>query len=115
MDIGSLQSIFLGFFLSGILGAMIGIDKDIGKHKKSLIGKAPSDFQFGSVRTFALIALFGALMTWIDYLLGTDYVFVISGLFLTAFLVGTHYVYSVFKNAEISPATEFIVLLTYFI
>lgn len=78
MDISSLQNIFLGFLLSGVLGAMVGIDKDIGKHKKPLMGKAPSDFQFGSIRSFSLIALFGALMTWVDYLLGTTYVFIIA-------------------------------------
>jgi uncharacterized membrane protein (DUF4010 family) len=54
-------------------------------------------------------------MTWLDNYIGTEYIFIISGLFLTAFLVGTHYIYSVFKNDEISPATEFIALLTYFV
>jgi uncharacterized membrane protein YhiD involved in acid resistance len=39
MDISTLQNIFIGFLLSGVLGALIGIDKDIGKHKKISILK----------------------------------------------------------------------------
>jgi len=115
MDISTLQNLLFGFMLSGVLGGLIGIDKDIGKHKKSLIGPSSSDYQFGSIRSFALIAILGSLMTWLDTYLSTTPIFILSGLFLVAFLVGTHYIYSVFKNAEISPATEFIAILTYFV
>lgn len=114
MDILWLQSIFLGFLLSWVLWGLIGIDKDIGKGTLPK-SKITADFKFGSVRSFSLIAIFGSLMTWIDALVGTDYIFILSGLLLIFFIVGAQYIYSVFKNSEISPATEFIALLTYFV
>ena len=115
MDISTLQNIFLGFLLSWILWGLIGIDKDIGKHKKTLLGRSTKEAWFGSIRSFALIALLGSLMTWIDGLLETRFVFILAGLVMTAFFVGTHYVHSVFKNEDISPGTELVVLLTYFV
>jgi uncharacterized membrane protein YwaF len=40
--------------------------------------KGSSDLEFGSIRSFALIAIFGALMTWFDAYLGTEYIFIIA-------------------------------------
>jgi len=118
MDISTLQNIFLWFLLSGALWALIGIDKDIGKHKKTLVDKiknTPTDIEFGSVRTFALIAIFWALMTWFDAYLVTDYIFIISGLVLITILVSIYFSYSVFKEKALSPATEIVSFLTYFV
>lgn len=118
MDISTLQNIFLWFILSGILWALIGIDKDIGKHKKWLVEKmtlASTDLQFGSIRAFALIAIFGALMTWFDAYLETQYIFILAGLLLVTILVTIYYSYSVFKNKELSPASELVSFLTYFV
>ena len=78
-------------------------------HKKSL------GYSFWSIRTFSLIAIFGGLMTWVDALLGQEYIFVLIGLLLVAALVMVHYSHSVFKEKEISPVSEMIAILTYFI
>ncbi len=115
MDISTLQNIFLGFLLSGVLWALIWIDKDIVKHKRSLLSKTRSDAQFWSIRSFALIAIFGSLMTWFDSYLQTEYVFILAGLMITTILISTYYIYSVFKEKAISPATEFVAFLTYFV
>lgn len=118
MDISTLQNIFLWFILSWVLWALIGIDKDIGKHKQWLVEKmtkGSSDLEFGSIRSFALIAIFGALMTWFDAYLGTEYIFIIAWLFLVTILVTIYYSYSVFKNKELSPASELVSFLTYFV
>ncbi len=118
MDITTLQNIFLWFLLSGALWALIGIDKDIGKHKKTFVDKiknTPTDIEFGSVRTFALIAIFWALMTWLDAYLVTDYIFIIVGLILITILVSIYFSYSVFKEKALSPATEIVSFLTYFV
>jgi uncharacterized membrane protein (DUF4010 family) len=106
--------VFLGFLLSSILWGLIGIDKDIGK-KILPQSRVTTDFKFGSIRSFSLIAIFGSMMTWVDRIIGTEYIFILCGLLLIAFIVGAQYIYSVFENAEISPATEFIALLTYFV
>jgi len=99
-----------------VLGAIIGIDKDIGKQKKSLLGKShDSGQQFGGIRTFGLIALFGSMMTWLDAYFTTSYIFIISGLFLITIIVSIYYSFSVFKNKALSPATEIIAFLTYFV
>lgn len=115
MDISTLQSIFLWFLMSGVLWALIGIDKDIVKHKKSLLSKTPSDTQFWSIRSFSLIAIFGSLMTWIDSYLATDFIFILAWLCIVTFFIGTYYIYGVFRAKSISPATEFVGLLTYFV
>jgi uncharacterized membrane protein (DUF4010 family) len=117
MDISTLQNIFIGFLLSGVLGALIGIDKDIGKHKKISILKwsSSSDWEFGSIRTYALIAILGALMTWFDMYLETWDIFILSGLVSTTILVSVYYSYSVFKEKAFSPATELVSFLTYFV
>ena len=115
MDISTLQNIFLWFLLSGVLWALIGIDKDIVKHKRSLLSKSPSDAQFGSIRTFALISIFGSLMTWFDSYLETEYIFILAGLAITTILITIYYSYSVYREKSISPATEFVGFLTYFV
>jgi len=107
--------LFLSFLLTWVLWGLIGIDKDIGKHRKPLLKSKSLDYNFGSIRSFALISLLWALMTWIDVLLGGKYIFILTGLLLVAGLVAVHYIHSVFKNTEISPATELVSLLTYFI
>lgn len=119
MDISTLQNIFLWFILSWALWALIGIDKDIGKHKKSWIvekmTKTSTDLEFWSIRSFALIAIFWALMTWFDTYLWTNYIFIISWLFLITILVTIYYTFSVFKDKALSPATELVSFLTYFV
>lgn len=118
MDISTLQNIFLWFLLSGVLGALIGIDKDIGKHKQWLMQKmtkGSTDVEFWSIRSFALIAILGALMTWFDTYLGTQYIFIISWLVLLIILVSIYYSFSVFKEKALSPASELVSFLTYFV
>lgn len=118
MDIWSLQSIFLWFILSWVLWALIWVDKDIWKHKKSLtekISKTSTDLEFGSIRSFALIAILWALMTWFDTYMWTSYIFIIAGLLLVSVLITIYYIYSVFKDKAFSPATELVSFLTYFV
>lgn len=115
MNLQILQSLFFGLLITGVLGALIGIDKDIGKHKKSLLTKKDLDYNFWSIRTFSLIAIFGALMTQVDIILGGWYVFILTGLLLCFLLVLVHYIHSVFKQTQISPATELVAILSYFI
>ena len=115
MDISTLQNIFLGFLLSWVLGALIGMDKDIVKHKRSLLSKVRSDTQFWSIRSFSLIAIFGSLMTWFDAYMSTEFIFILAGLIITTILISIYYAYSVFQEKAISPATEFVWFLTYFV
>jgi len=115
MDLQTLQNLFLWLLLSWVLGWLIGIDKDIGKGTKRTLRKTQADMHFGSIRSFALISIFGALMTQVDSIMDSWYIFLLSGLIITVILVAIHYAHSVFKNTEISPATEIIAILTYFI
>lgn len=54
-------------------------------------------------------------MTWFDAYFGADYVFIISGLVLITILVSIYFSYSVFKEKALSPATEIVSFLTYFV
>lgn len=56
------QSIFIGFLLSLLLGALIGIERELPRR-----GTKPGGANdFGGIRTYASIAFFGAIMTWLD-------------------------------------------------
>jgi len=81
-----------------------------------LLGKASdSGQQFGGIRTFGLIALYGSMMTWLDAYFASNYIFIIAGLALITLIVSIYYSFSVFKNKALSPATEIIAFLTYFV
>jgi len=54
-------------------------------------------------------------MTWFDAYLQTGYIFILAGLCLITILVTIYYSYSVFRNKELSPASELVSFLTYFV
>lgn len=117
MEVQTLQNLLFGLLLSGVLWWMIGIDKDIDEHSSipKTRWKKDLDYNFWSVRSFALISIFWAMMLYIDVILHSWFLFQVLGFVIISVFVGIHYINSVFKNKDISPATEFVAILTYFI
>ena len=105
---------FLG--LSFVLGAFVGIQKDIPLTSKGIFfwKKNQLNDDFAGIRSFWLIALFGAIMQFLDQIFGTLVVFTLWGFILTAFFINIDYIYSVFKREKHSPASELSSVLVYF-
>ena len=62
------HSVFLGFLLALSLGALIGIERELPRRGTKPGGAS----DLGGIRTYASIAFFGAIMTWLDHTLGSQ-------------------------------------------
>lgn len=103
-------SIFTGFLLAIILGALIGVEREMPHHGTKTDGAVG----FGGIRTYASIAFFGALMAWFDGATGSN-LWVLFGSILSAILILASYIYSSFMRGQMGATSEYAALITYFI
>lgn len=69
----SLPELAFLFLISFVLGAFVGIQKDV-LGNLGLVGtlsKKQTSNDFAGIRSFGLVAFFGALMQYIDQILGS--------------------------------------------
>ncbi len=106
------QSLFFSFLLATALGALIGTEREM-----PWSGTKPGGATgFGGIRSYALLALLGALMTWLDSTMAADnHVWKISGFITSGFIVLIGYAYSSFSQHRMGVTSEFAALLTYII
>lgn len=104
------QTVFFGLFLAGLLGGLIGIERET-PHSKTTENHV---VRFGWIRSYALIGLFGALCTWIDLLQDTN-IWMILGWVLSGIFVAISYVYASFRKDYIGITSEYAALLVYLV
>lgn len=105
------NSLLLSFWISAVLGALVWMEKDI-PNKKSLLGGSVDFFWW--IRAHTMISVLWAMCVFLDQInksfLFTPLWFIVVGLFISI-----PYIYSVFKKWEVSFASEYGALLTYFL
>jgi uncharacterized membrane protein (DUF4010 family) len=105
------QSIFWAFLLATALGALIGTEREM-PWNGSKVGWASG---FGGIRSYALLALLGAMANWMDSVMGTGNLWKMCGFIISSILVVVGYWYSSFHQHRMGVTSEFAALLTYFI
>lgn len=103
-------SLFFQFLLAMILGALIGIEREMPT-------KNDTDHHTSSevvgTRSYAIIGFFGALMAWADMYYGNGETWKIFGFTIVAIFIGISYVYTTFQRHQIGIVSEFAGLLAY--
>ena len=102
-------SVFVSFLLALALGALVGIEREM-PHAGTKVGWA---VWFWGIRTYASIAFFGALMTWLDSAFATN-LWVLLGSILSGILIFASYLYSAFRQNQMGATSEYAALITYF-
>jgi uncharacterized membrane protein (DUF4010 family) len=102
------QVIFWNFILATALGALIGIEREMPR-SQTQVGWAHG---FGGIRSYALLALLGAIMSWMDTMAHTQF-WTIIGILISAIFVVAAYVYSSFRRDLMGVTSEYAALLTY--
>lgn len=70
---------------------------------------------FGGIRSYALLALLGAIMTWLDTISGSGHLWKMTGFIASGLIVLAGYMYSSFYQHRMGVTSEFAALLTYVI
>lgn len=99
--------IILYFFISILLWGIIWLERDAPQKKKGA-----DDYSFGGIRTFALVALFGSIVTSLSLYIGS-LTLVFLSLFILSLFILVSYIYSAFKGWYTGITTEVTMLLTY--
>lgn len=102
--------LFWHFILAGLLGALIGAEREMpasGRVKWGATG-------IGWVRSYALMAIMGALMTWLDISLKVD-IWKIVWFFVSAVFLIVSYVYASFQQDRMGVTSEYAAFITYLI
>lgn len=63
------QVLFWNFVLAIALGALIGTEREM---PRAAIAKTNGNGGFGGIRSYALLALLGAMATWLDIIFSSD-------------------------------------------
>jgi uncharacterized membrane protein (DUF4010 family) len=104
------QSIFFAFLLATALWALIGTEREM-----PWSGTKPGWASgFGWIRSYALLALLGALTTWMDATFSTE-IWKVAGFILSCFFVLAGYIYASFKQNRMGVTSEYAALITYLI
>jgi len=104
-----LQSFLISMFLSLLLGAFIGVQREIRQQKQEVKDLA-------GFRTFTLISLLGFLTGYISFELFKDSNFLIMVLFgILLLLVLSYYIVSKNKRNGVGIMTQILVLFSFFI
>ncbi len=106
--------IFWNFLLATALGALIGTERAMPWSKQKWVWVQWNTSGFGGIRTYALLAFFGAISTWMDMIFHTD-MWKISGMILSGIFVLISYIYSSFRQGKIWVTSEYAAILTYII
>lgn len=101
--------LFLNFFLSVLLWAFIGLERDLPSQSEN----KSSDF-FWWMRSFAIISLLWAISVFIDSIFGY-YFFSYFTLWLIGIFILISYIYSSFKKDAIWLTSEYAAIATYFV
>lgn len=104
------QILFWNFILATALGALIGTEREMPRTGVKIGGVAG----FGGIRSYALLSLLGAITTWMDMSMGTDF-WKISGLLISGIFIVIAYTYSSFAKDHMGVTSEYAALLTYLI
>ncbi len=103
-------SLFIGVVLAIALWWLIGTEREL-PWTWSKIGWATG---FGGIRTYASIAFFGALCTWLDVYFSTK-IWILVGAIISAVFILVSYIYSSFRRDTMGATSEYAWLITYFI
>jgi uncharacterized membrane protein (DUF4010 family) len=104
------HSVFIGFILALSLWALIGIERELPRR-----GTKPGGANdFGGIRTYASIAFFGAIMTWLDTTLGS-HMWILIWSILSGILIIISYTYLSFQEGKMWATSEYAAFITYFI
>lgn len=104
------QILFWNFILATALGALIGTEREMPRTGIKEWWAAG----FGGIRSYALLALLGALTTWMDITMNTQ-IWKLSGLIISGLFVVIAYSYSSFAKDRMGVTSEYAALLTYMI
>ncbi|MDP2091073.1 MAG: MgtC/SapB family protein [Candidatus Gracilibacteria bacterium] len=108
-----INDLLLYVIISGLLGAFIGLERDVPEKKSKYLLNSEDD-SFGGVRTFAIIAILGTMSAWFDKSFGNGY-FVLASLFIVSSFILVSHIYVSFKNKDIGITTEIAGVIVYFI
>ena len=104
------QSIFFGFLLATALGALIGTEREM-----PWSGTRPGWASgFGWIRSYALLALLGALTAWMDATFSSE-IWKMAGFILSCLFVLAGYIYFSFTQNRMGVTSEYAALITYLI
>ncbi len=103
-------SIFIGVVLAIALWWLIGTEREL-PWAGSKIGWAT---WFGGIRTYASIAFFWALCTWLDSYFNTKIWILLGAIISAVFILGS-YMYASFHRDKMGATSEYAGLITYFI
>jgi uncharacterized membrane protein (DUF4010 family) len=105
------QILFWNFVLAIALGALIGTEREM---PRTAIGKIGGNGGFGGIRSYALLALLGAMATWLDIIFASD-IWKITGLLISGLFVVIAYAYSSWGKDLMGVTSEYAALVTYLI
>jgi len=103
-------SLFLSFLLATGLGALIGIEREMPARG----AKSGGATGFGGIRSYALLALLGAITTWLDTVTQSE-IWKFLGLIFSSIFVIVSYVYSSFQKDKMGVTSEYAALITYIV
>lgn len=103
-------SLFFSFLLATALGALIGIEREM----PATGTKAGGGTGFGGIRSYALLALLGAIATWLDTVTQSE-IWKFLGLIFSSIFVLISYIYSSFKKDKMGVTSEYAALITYIV
>ena len=103
-------SLFLSFLLATGLGALIGIEREMPAHG----AKSGGATGFGGIRSYALLALLGAIATWLDTVTQSE-IWKFLGLIFSSIFVIVSYIYSSFQKDKMGVTSEYAALITYIV
>ncbi|MDD3145094.1 MAG: MgtC/SapB family protein [Candidatus Gracilibacteria bacterium] len=103
--------IILQLLLAMGLGALVGMERGINEKTKLL---SKSSISFGDIRTFSLIALMGAISTYLTMDSGNMF-FIAGALVIVGLFILVYYTYSIFKEKQFGLTTELASIITFFL
>jgi uncharacterized membrane protein (DUF4010 family) len=102
---------FFQILTAWLLWAFVGLEREIPR--ESFTEKSGRD-HFGWLRSFALIAMIGALTTWFDAHFWWQTFTILGFVAITLFILAVH-TYTAFKNGDLGVTTELSAIFVYFI
>ncbi len=103
-------SIFIGIMLAIALGWLIGTERELPWTGTKVWGATG----FWGIRTYASIALFGAIATLLDRFFQM-HIWVLVGAVMSGVFILVSYIYSSFRRDKMGATSEYAGLITYFI
>lgn len=102
------MQVLLNFIIAGLVGAFIGLERNLPR--KSF--KTKQVDTFGWLRSYALIAMIGALAVWLDIALWLKVITALWMLIISSFVLVAYH-YGLQKTGSLGLTTEYSVIITY--